>query len=392
LAAGRKFQARPDRETGNTRKRPQDAPIFEVLVEMTHPYAGLPAYSFWRNAVAELNATEVDPVVDVPFQIDRSDRVATAGSCFAQHISRTLVADGFNYFVTEASPGRGAVDESYGVFPARFGNLYTVRQLLQLFQRAYGLFEPADVAWPRADGAFVDPFRPRIQSRGFATRDELIADREAHLAAVRRMFEQCDIFIFTLGLTEGWRSKRDGAVFPLAPGVSSLIDDPEAYEFHNFDVAEMTADLLTFIDWLRRVNEGVRILLTVSPVALVATYEPRHVLTSTTYSKAALRVVADAVARAREGVSYFPSYEIITGPQARGRFFEADLREVTHEGVAHVMSIFRRHFLTGETAKKPERARIARPARAETEFEARRMEQVGQIVCDEEALDARAGG
>ena len=40
------------------------------------------------------------------------------------------------------------------------------------------------------------------------------------------MFEQSEIFIFTLGLTEAWRSKKDGAVFPLAPGVSAGSFDP----------------------------------------------------------------------------------------------------------------------------------------------------------------------
>src|SRR5205807_6284661 len=109
--------------------------------------------------------------------------------------------------------------ENFGVFPARFGNIYTVRQLLQLFQRAYGLFEPTDSEWLSIDAGHIDPFRPRIQQAGFKTVGDLRADRDNHLQAVRQMFEQCDVFIFTLGLTEGWEAMADGAVFPLAPGV-----------------------------------------------------------------------------------------------------------------------------------------------------------------------------
>jgi hypothetical protein len=93
-----------------------------------------------------------------------------------------------------------------------------VRQLWQLFQRAYGLFAPADVAWRGADGRYVDPFRPRIQVGGFATVEDLLGERKSHLAAVRRVFEECDLFIFTLGLAEGWVARGGGAVFPLAPG------------------------------------------------------------------------------------------------------------------------------------------------------------------------------
>jgi len=39
------------------------------------------------------------------------------------------------------------VTEGEGPFSALFGNLYTTVQLLQLFERAYGRFTPAEPAW-----------------------------------------------------------------------------------------------------------------------------------------------------------------------------------------------------------------------------------------------------
>lgn len=387
---------------------------------MSNPYAALPDSAFWRRSVSGRSARDVDPVVDVPFTIGRSDWVATAGSCFAQHISRTLVEGGFRYLVTEKAPRTDdARDENYGVFPARFANIYTVRQLLQLIQRAYGLLETVDDAWQRADGRWVDPFRPRIQEDGFPSREAVIRDRDVHLAAVRTMIERADVFVFTLGLTEAWVSPRDGAVFPLASGVVSGAED--ASVFKNFSVAEMTADLLAAIDLMRRVNSRLRIILTVSPVALIASYERRHVLVSTVASKSALRVVADEVSRTVPAVAYFPSYEIITGPQARSEFFEDDLREVRPEGVEHVMGIFRRHFLadaapvsatspvtapapaavlpakkvlrTDDLAPPPPPRPMggpAAPAAAVPSTARGRMEALQEVVCDEEALDVPA--
>lgn len=355
-----------------------------------NPYADMPDFAFWRRAVGALSPEDVDPVVDAPFRISKTDRVATAGSCFAQHISRTLVAEGFRYLVTEPRPlTADAAEEGFGVFPARFANIYTVRQLLQLFQRAYGLYDPENPAWRRPDGVWLDPFRPRIQASGFASAQGVERDRDAHLGAVRAMFEQCDVFVFTLGLTEAWVSLQTGAIVPLAPGVVSGDADDADYGFCNFDVAEMTADMLAFIDNLRRINPDVRLVLTVSPVPLIATYERRHVLVSTTLSKAALRVVADAVSRARPDVAYFPSYEIITGPQSGGRFYEADLREIRPEGVAHVMGIFRRHFLADAAVDAPraKRAEHSRPSGA-GDLLRQRMAHLEAIVCDEEALDA----
>lgn len=339
---------------------------------MTHPYADLPDYAFWRRAISE----ETDPVVAAPFRIAVSAPVATAGSCFAQHISRFLTESGHRYLVTETE-GQDA-----GVFPARFGNIYTPRQLLQTFDRAYAMFRPLDSAWRRHDGAFVDPFRPRIAQEGFPTAQAVEAARPAHFAAVREMFETCEVLIFTLGLTEAWVSARDGAVFPLAPGVAGG-EPGEGYAFKNLTVEEMVADLRAFLRKLRLVNPGVQTILTVSPVPLVATYEPRHVLVATTYSKAALRVAADVVAGSEPNVCYFPSFEIITGPQARGRYFAEDLRTVTPEGVRRVMDVFSRNFLGGLDEARP----VRRPAVSLSEAETAELDAQAGVICDEEALD-----
>ena len=169
---------------------------------MQNPYDGRPDAAFWRRAVSRLDPLMVDPVGEPPFRIARITKVATAGSCFAQHIARTLVRDGYNYFVTEKAPQTAeATDENYGVFSARYGNVYTPRQLLQLLQRAYGLFDPVDCVWTRGS-AFLDPFRPYVQEGGFKSANGVEEDRRAHLAAARACFETCEVFIFTLGLTE----------------------------------------------------------------------------------------------------------------------------------------------------------------------------------------------
>jgi hypothetical protein len=85
--------------------------------------------------------------------------------------------------------------------------------------------------------------------------------------------------------------------------------------------------------------------LTVSPVPLIATFEPRHVLISTTISKAILRVAADEITKTYDFVEYFPSYEIFSGSAIGASYFEDDLREVQQIGVDHAMRIFEKHIL-----------------------------------------------
>ena len=336
-----------------------------------HPYRGLPAQRFWRNAVTGVAPEAFDPVTSLPFSIGPADRVAAAGSCFAQHIARNLTAAGFDFLRTEA------VED----FSAAFGNIYTARQLRQLMLRAYGLLRPMDTAWLLPSGRYVDPFRPQILGEGLDSAGAVIAAREPHLAAVREMFEQCDVFIFTLGLTEGWFTE-DGVAVPVPPGVLSVMEGASDPRFHNFTLDEIIADLEAFLVDLVHVNPRVRVVLTVSPVALAATYEDRHVLLSNTLSKATLRLAAEAM-RARHGrVCYFPSYEIITAPQNLATSLEPDLRSVAPQGVARVMAVFNRHML-GEGSPLPEAAPapVVISAERQAEFAAR-----ARIICDEELL------
>ncbi len=345
---------------------------------MTNPYSSLPDYCFWSRGITWVHPAQIDPMSNAPFLIAPSDKVATMGSCFAQHISRRLQAAGFNYFVPETAPeGMSATEAkkaNYGVFSARYGNLYTVKQAVQLFDRAFGI-STFDEVWEKADH-WVDPFRPQIEPEGFTDRESLESSRQAHLAAVRRVFEEADVMVFTLGLTEAWRSKESGAVYPTAPGVTGGAFDPSRFEPVNFKVQEVIADLDQFIAKARSVNPGMRVILTVSPVPLKATFEDRHVLQSTVYSKSVLRVAAQHAADTHEGVAYFPSFEIISGPGSAGRYYAPDLREVRDVGVAHVMRIFEQHFIRGEGAASVAPVVIAS------------QRSDGDIVCDEDVIEA----
>jgi hypothetical protein len=351
----------------------------------THPYQSLPDSAFWRQSIAETSLPDVDPVVTTPFVLSREDRVAAAGSCFAQHIGRYLAAANLRYLVTEeahplADP-ETAREFGYGVYTARFGNLYTARQLRQLLPRACGTFRPRDDVWREADGTFVDPFRPRIQPKGFATLKEYEADRAQHFACVRRAFEQLNVLVFTLGLTECWVSREDGAAYPLCPGVAGGTFDPDRHAFHNFSVDEIVADLTDFMADLHRINASARLILTVSPVPLIATASERHVLAATTYSKSVLRVAAEVISRNVEGTAYFPAYEIVSGNYTRGRYFASDLRSVTEDGVQHVMSVFLRHYAGIELRSgAPEKTPRA------TDQTLEEMERLVEVQCEEEAL------
>lgn len=354
------------------------------------PYKSLPDAAYWRKSVGTPPPDQIDPVTQTGFSIGAEDRIATAGSCFAQNIARYIRNSGGAYFVTE--PGHPILPEhtlkafNYGTFTARFGNIYTVRQFLQMLERAYGERQPIDDVWRDEAGSLIDPFRPFIQPGGFSTRDEYDADRRAHFAAIRRMVEESQVFVFTLGLTEGWENTTDKTVYAACPGCGAGEHVVGASQFHNFTVAEVIEDLSKAIAFMRARNPSLKVLLTVSPVPLIATYSDQHVLAATTYSKSVLRVAAQAVVEQFEAVDYFPSYEIITAAFSRGAYYTPDLREVEEHGVRHAMRVFFKHYCSDMAL--PTEAAASPPAPLQAAAPAASLSQkINDIVCDEQRLE-----
>ena len=200
------------------------------------------------------------------------------------------------------------------------------------------------------------------------------------------MFETLDVFLFTFGLTECWRHKSDGAVLQLAPGVAGGEWNPDEYEFWNSRVADVAGDFLQFVDKLREINPKARVTVSVSPVPIIATMVPRHVLVSNSASKSILRVAADEVSSARPDIAYFPSYDLVSfGPNA-ARYYSDSMRELTPIGVSAVMRVFFEHFADSAPQTTPIKALKLDIAREAAD--------VAKIVCDEESHrgGVRCGG
>lgn len=337
-----------------------------------NPYKFQPQKAFWKTAVAARHMADMQDLW-TPLPLKKADRVATAGSCFAQHIGRNLALRGANYMDMEPAPpvfedAAQARDWGYGVFSGRYGNIYTTRQLVQLFDEAHGNRTPVERVWQKGDRYF-DALRPSVDPVGQDSPDTVIALREKHLAAVRAMFADLDLFVFTMGLTEGWEARADGTMYPMAPGTLAGSHDPDKYVFHNLRHAEILADMTGFRDRLLSVNPGARMLLTVSPVPLTATATQEHVLPATVYSKSVLRAVAGELAEDYDDITYFPSYEIISSHPMQGMFFNPDKRTVNQFGVDLVMQ----QFFSGPLAAEFSAAQVAAAP--------------VDLICDEEKLE-----
>lgn len=346
------------------------------------PYEGLKPGAFWRTGVAEARRFPPAGLYQARFPIPRDLPVLTAGSCFAQHVGRTLVRNGFNVIDAEPLPDRIASryvalsqKYGYGLYSARYGNIYTVRQFLQLLREANGDFQPAEPVWER-DGRYYDAMRPSVEPGGLASPDLVARARADHLAAVRKALSQAGLIVFTLGLTEAWQHSESGTVYPTAPGTIAGQMDDTVFSFVNFRAAQIREDFLSLRDLVRAINPDMRFLLTVSPVPLTATASGQHVLPAATYSKAVLRAVAGELYEDFEDVDYFPSFEIIATHPSEGAFFDDNMRTVTPRGVRRVM----RAFLAAHGASEAEND-TPPAAAAETDDD-------DDLICEEALLEA----
>jgi hypothetical protein len=356
-----------------------------------NPYDGLPASAFWKSGVVERPHYALDNIYRKKFQLRPEDRIATAGSCFAQHISRYLRANGFRILDVEPPPAwlPPALHARYGysMYSARYGNIYTVAQLLQLARECLGQTAPDCAVWMK-DGRYVDALRPAIEPEGYSSEAELRLHRKYHVSRVRALLSQMDVLIFTLGLTETWFHKKAGTIYPTCPGVIAGQFDDADHGFVNLNFVQMDATFGEFLACLKAMRAGEklpRIILTVSPVPLTATASGQHVLAASTYSKAALRALAGHLADRHEFIDYFPSFEIVTNPAARGTFFNGNLRTVTSHGVGEVMKVFfAAHGGQGGPPKAP-------PPPAPEPSVARETADA-QVQCEEAMLEAFANG
>lgn len=327
-----------------------------------HPYRGAPNRSFWSRSVAR--DFTVESVPDRPgFKLTVQDRFMSAGSCFSANIARYLRGWGYNYVVTEHTHPQwpeGAESGFYDAYSARYGNIYTARQMVQLLERVTGTFHPDEECWTTPEGQVIDPFRPGLNHRASSIL-EYRALTAQHLRAVRSAIEDSTVLIFTLGLTEAWISLSDGAVFPACPGTVAGEFDPDRHGFVNYTVQDVVLDLHQMIDLVRSIQPHLKIILTVSPVPLVATATTHHVLAATIYSKSVLRVAAQQTTDTHQDISYFPAYEIVTGPHHHDSPFEPDLRTVREPIIAVVMNSFHSAFFQDRVESLPVSATVSKP-------------------------------
>ncbi|MEZ5767653.1 MAG: GSCFA domain-containing protein [Paracoccaceae bacterium] len=134
------------------------------------PYSDLPPHAFWRLCRDDPRF-RISDIYAPKCRLAPGMKVATAGSCFAQNIGKYIRTSRLHLVDAEPAP-RGMAPETarrfgFGLFSARYGNVYTARQLRQLFQDAWSGTVHDAAIWQR-DGRVYDGLRPNTDPRASA--------------------------------------------------------------------------------------------------------------------------------------------------------------------------------------------------------------------------------
>ncbi|MGK9230613.1 GSCFA domain-containing protein [Inquilinus limosus] len=248
--------------------------------------------------------------------VTKDTPIVAFGSCFAENISRYLHKAGFNVLTKRddlayvSKMGDGMV------------NTFAIRQQ---FEWAWLGRTPQAELWHGYDASQF----------GY---DEAVRLR------TRALFDEAEMFIITLGLSEVWYDEPTGEVFWRA--VPKDRYDPARHKFRVTSHTENLENLQAIHALIRAFRPDATILFTVSPIPLTATFRPVNCLSANAVSKAILRSAADEFFRCSAPndprLFYFPSYDIVM--HGFNHQWRDDRRHVYSHVLDFNMKVFERYY------------------------------------------------
>ena len=296
-----------------------------------------------KLAFQRLRRSPFTPLITPVFKIRRDDKLFAIGSCFARGIEGALLARKMN--VLSAAPEFASfVPASKLTTALGYTNKYNTYSIYNELRWA---LDP-EASFPEAsivdvgDGLYYDPHtNPALE---LANLEETLR-RRSIVREVNARTSQCQVIIITLGLVEVWRDAIADTFINTTPVPEALRHHPDRYEFHVSSFSDNLENLEKVHSLLKKHGRPeLQIVVTVSPVPLMATFTQDDVVVANTYSKALLRTAAQEWASAHDNVHYFPSYEIVQNSDRAGTWLE-DLRHVQGNVVTHIMNTFLGHYL-----------------------------------------------
>ncbi len=245
--------------------------------------------------------------------IEKSTQITAFGSCFAANISNWLSERNFRV-LNRADDARRAYVVTMG---EGMVNSFVIRQQFE---------------WAWENRVFEQPLWHGYRAEEYGYDEEVRRE-------TKRIFDETEVFILTFGLSEVWYDEHTGNVFWRT--IPKDVYDPSRHKFRLSTVDENRENIRAIYDLIRKYRPDAKIIVTLSPVPLIATFRDVSCITANSVSKATLRVAVDEVLREvrQDGhLFYWPSYELVTDVFRSP--YRADRRHVRPVVLNYIMRLF----------------------------------------------------
>lgn len=205
--------------------------------------------------------------------INNKTKFYTMGSCFARNIHRSLLNNGFQSYHMEISE---TINTTF------------------------------------ANRAFIDWLDNKSQNTSITKRfEELLPSGSSSINTIE-IIKNSDVFILTLGVAYAFFDKINGEFVLPRPTQLNSRALAEKYDYRLTSVSENIENVQYLISYIRKISPNIKVIVTVSPVPIIASFGHPSCVQADCLSKSTMRLVADQIVNASgiKEILYWPSFEI----------------------------------------------------------------------------------
>jgi len=263
--------------------------------------------------------------------LNKKTPITTIGSCFAEELRQWLKSSNYN------------------IKEPKWGQVYNIKNIRQIFEMSLEpeKWNPVEEVW-KFDNDIRHPYikGPEMEPYRIGDLDNYKKNMSELHKSFAKVLKSVDVIIITLGQTEYWANKNDNSAFYAAPW-NNIKNGEENHRFYNLSVEEVKNELKQCFDLLIKHNPNIKIVISVSPVPLVASGQESltgYILAGKAKSSqhiATLEVIEDY-----ENIQYMPSFEIVNSDLIGS--YLSDGRHIQPSKVKKIMETFEKLFVINE--------------------------------------------
>lgn len=266
-----------------------------------------------------MNFTTQIPILKHENTISHKDKIMLLGSCFTENIGNKLSINGFETLINP-----------FGILYNPFSICSSLNRIIDLNFLVSEDLVKVDELWYSYEhhGIFRDK-----------NIDNLLHTINLGITKANLFLKQTDWLIITLGTAWVFFLKENNKILGNCHKLN-----PNLIDRRLLSVDEIVENTNLIINKIRKTNQDIKIILTVSPIRHWKQGYRENLI-----SKSLLHIATDKICKTINDCSYFPAYEIVMDELRDYRFYQADMLHPSEVAVDYIWGKFATHLFSDAT-------------------------------------------